>query len=197
MLNIVIINGGRGASAIIPELLGRQGLHVTSVVNAYDDGKSTGEIRRFFDMVGPSDIRKVQELMLPEEDVDYSSNLQAFKYRFPTDCERDQVLADLHAFSNGSKADLEGAFFTRTNVKTALKSFIQEFLAGLNCIEQLRGERFSFADCSLMNCIYAGAFLKFNRNIEQATIFIDKLFKLQGTVLPTSIENKKLVALLP
>ena len=46
-----------------------------------------------------------------------------------------------------------------------------------------------------MNCIYAGAFLKFNRNIEQATIYIDKLFKLQGTVLPTSIENKKLVAL--
>ena len=38
---------------------------ITSVVNAYDDGKSTGEIRKFFGMLGPSDIRKVQELMLP------------------------------------------------------------------------------------------------------------------------------------
>ena len=76
MLNIVIINGGRGASAIIPALLARQGLHVTSVVNAFDDGKSTGEIRRFFGMVGPSDIRKVQELMLPVDDVDYESNLE-------------------------------------------------------------------------------------------------------------------------
>jgi 2-phospho-L-lactate transferase/gluconeogenesis factor (CofD/UPF0052 family) len=46
-----------------------------------------------------------------------------------------------------------------------------------------------------MNCLYAGAFLIFNRNIEQATLFIDRLFKLRGTVLPTSIENKKLVAL--
>jgi len=46
-----------------------------------------------------------------------------------------------------------------------------------------------------MNCVYAGAFLTFNRNIEQATSFIDRLFKLRGTVLPTSIEDKKLVAL--
>ena len=76
MLNIVIINGGRGASATIPALLARQGLHVTSVVNAYDDGKSTGAIRRLFGMVGPSDIRKVQELMLPADDVDYHSNLR-------------------------------------------------------------------------------------------------------------------------
>lgn len=195
MLNIVIINGGRGASATIPALLGRQGLHVTSVVNAYDDGKSTGEIRRFFGMVGPSDIRKVQEIMLPKDDVDYLSNLRVFGYRFPMNCVRDEVLANLCAFSDGSKADLEGTLFKSTKVHTALRSFIREFLAGLNCIEQVIGECFSFPDCSLMNCIYAGAFLKFNRNIEQATIFIDRLFKLQGTVLPTSIENKKLVAL--
>lgn len=195
MLNIVIINGGRGASAIIPALLARQGLHVTSVVNAFDDGKSTGEIRRFFGMVGPSDIRKVQELMLPVDDVDYESNLRVFRHRFPINCVRDNVLANLHAYSIGSKVDLEGTFFTSTKVSAALRSLIKEFLDGLNCIEQVIGERFSFADCSLMNCIYAGAFLKFNRNIEQATIYIDKLFKLQGTVLPTSIENKKLVAL--
>lgn len=195
MLNIVIINGGRGASAIIPALLARQGLNVTSVVNAFDDGKSTGEIRRFFGMVGPSDIRKVQELMLPVDDVDYESNLRVFRYRFPINCVRDNVLANLHAYCDGSKEDLEGTFFTSTKVSAALRSLIKEFLDGLNCIEQVIGERFNFADCSLMNCIYAGAFLKFNRNIEQATIYIDKLFKLQGTVLPTSIENKKLVAL--
>ena len=66
MLNIVVLNGGRGAASIIPAMLRHQGLNVTSIVNAYDDGKSTGEIRKFIDMLGPSDIRKVQELMLPE-----------------------------------------------------------------------------------------------------------------------------------
>ncbi len=195
MLNVVILNGGRGAAAVIPALLSRHGLYVTSVVNAYDDGKSTGEIRRFFGMLGPSDIRKVQELMLPQDDPDYKANLQLFQYRFPEDCNRDEVLAHLRHFADGGQVDLVGASVQRAQVRIALQSFVQEFLDGLTAIERVTGEEFSFKDCSIMNCLYAGAFLAFNRNIEQATLFIDRLFKLRGTVLPTSIEDKKLVAL--
>lgn len=195
MLNVVILNGGRGAAAVIPALLTRQGLHVTSVVNAYDDGKSTGEIRHFFGMLGPSDIRKVQELMLPGDHPDCQANLHLFQYRFPQDSVRSDVLAHLQAFANGGQPDLVGATLTSARVRSALQSFVAEFLAGLNAIERVSGEQFCFADCSIMNCIYAGAFLVFNRNIEQATLSIDRLFKLRGTVLPTSIEDKKLVAL--
>lgn len=195
MLNVVILNGGRGAAAVIPALLARQGLHVTSVVNAYDDGKSTGEIRRFFGMLGPSDIRKVQELMLPQDDPDYKANLQLFQYRFPLDCERAEVIAHLRGFAGGGQTDLVGAKVTSAKVRASLQSFVREFVTGLSAIEQVAGEEFNFADCSIMNCLYAGAFLAFNRNIEQATLFIDRLFKLRGTVLPTSIEDKKLVGL--
>ena len=195
MLNVVILNGGRGAAALISALLARQGLLVTSVVNAYDDGKSTGEIRRFFGMLGPSDIRKVQELMLPEDDPDYQANLHLFQYRFPLDCERAEVLAHFRGFADGSQQDLVGANFNSPKVRSSLQSFVREFVAGLSAIEQVTGEQFNFADSSIMNCLYAGAFLTFNRNIEQATSYIDRLFKLRGTVLPTSIEDKKLVAL--
>ena len=195
MLNVVILNGGRGAAAVIPALLARQGLHVTSVVNAYDDGKSTGEIRRFFGMLGPSDIRKVQELMLPGDHPDCQANLHLFQYRFPQDSVREEVLAHLQAFANGEQPDLVGASITSSKVRSALQTFIAEFLAGLSAVEQVAGEQLNFSDCSIMNCLYAGAFLAFNRNIEQATLFIDHLFKLRGTVLPTSIEDKKLVAL--
>ncbi len=195
MLNVVVINGGRGAATLIPALLARQGLNVTSVVNAYDDGKSTGEIRRFFAMLGPSDIRKVQELMLPADDPDYTANLRVFQYRFPDDAQRDDVMARLRAFAHGDRADLVGATFQSTKVRSGLRRCVREFLDALHTIEQVSGERFQFADCSIMNCVYAGAFVVFQRNIEQATRFIDKLFKLRGTVLPTSIEDKKLVAL--
>jgi 2-phospho-L-lactate transferase/gluconeogenesis factor (CofD/UPF0052 family) len=195
MLNIVILNGGRGAASVIPVLLARKGLHVTSVVNAYDDGKSTGEIRRFFGMLGPSDIRKVQELMLPADDPDHQAILHLFQYRFPLDCERVEVVSHLRRYADGDQADLVGAAVTRVKVQLALQSFVHEFLAGLNAIEQVTGEQFNFADCSIMNCLYAGAFLVCNRNIEQATLLIDRLFELRGTVLPTSIEDKKLVAL--
>ena len=195
MLNVVVLNGGRGAATLIPALLAQEGLRVTSVVNAYDDGKSTGEIRRFFGMLGPSDIRKVQELMLRESDPDYAANLHLFQHRYRLDATREAVLAELAAFAVGTRADLAGAEFKSERVRDALKVFVREFVEGLTVIEQVVPERFSFADCSIMNCLYAGAFLHFGRNIEAATMFISRLFKLRGTVLPNSIEAKQLCAL--
>ena len=194
MLNVVILNGGRGASTIIPSLLEHQRLHVTSVVNAYDDGKSTGVIRRFFGMLGPSDIRKVQELMLPKDDPDYENYVTLFQYRFPLDCNRKDVLKQLKLFPDSESMELVGIRLNNIRVREKLQSFLAEFLTGLNTIEKARQEQFDFADCSIMNCLYAGAFLASNRNIEQATMSIDQLFQLRGTVLPTSIEDKKLVA---
>jgi len=195
MLNVVVINGGRGAATIIPDLLARQGINLTSVVNAYDDGKSTGEIRRFFRMLGPSDIRKVQELMLPENDPDHGASLHLFKYRFPEDCDRQQALAALQGFAHGSTDTIVGVEFSSAKIRGALRRFVREFLDGLSVSEKSMGEQFSFADCSIMNCVFAGAHLAFDRNFESATRYIDRLFKLKGTVLPTSIEDKKLVAL--
>ena len=194
MLNLVILNGGRGASAIIPALISRQRLHVTSIVNAYDDGKSTGVIRRFFGMLGPSDIRKVQELMLPKDDPDNENYVTLFQYRFPLDCNHEDVLEQLKLFLDSESMELVGIHLNNIRVREKLKSFLAEFLIGLNTIEKARQEEFDFADCSIMNCLYAGSFLTSNRNIEQATKSIDRLFQLRGTVLPTSIEDKKLVA---
>mgnify|MGYP000692839374 CR=1 FL=1 len=194
MLNVVILNGGRGASTIIPALLSKQRLYVTSVVNAYDDGKSTGAIRRFFGMLGPSDIRKVQELMLPKDDPDYENYVTLFQYRFSLDCNRKDVLEQLKLFSDSESMELVGIRLNNIRVREKLQSFLAEFLTGLNTIEKARQEQFDFADCSIMNCLYAGAFLASNRNIEQATVNIDRLFQLCGTVLPTSIEDKQLVA---
>jgi 2-phospho-L-lactate transferase/gluconeogenesis factor (CofD/UPF0052 family) len=195
MLNIVVINGGRGAGTLIPELVGREGLSVTSVVNAYDDGKSTGEIRRFFGILGPSDLRKVQQLMLPESDLDFAANLALFEYRYPVDQSRDTALAGLRDFAQGVSDRLCSIDLTGVRVREAVRTYVRAFVEGLEAIEQAEREQFSFADCSIMNCIYAGACLVYRRNIETATLAIDRLFKLRGTVLPTSIENKKLVAL--
>lgn len=195
MLNVVILNGGRGAASLIPALLERQGLHVTSVVNAYDDGKSTGEIRSFFGMLGPSDIRKVQQLMLPEDDPHHDSNLALFNHRYLLNSEREPVLEDLRCFASGYSNSLAGIALSSPSVLFRLRLFINHFLDSLRLIEQVQGRQFSFADCSLMNCLYAGAFVAFNRNLEEATKAIDRLFRLRGIVLPTSNDNLFLVAL--
>ena len=84
MLNVVLFNGGRGASTIINSLKKQTNIKITSVINAYDDGKSTGEIRRVFDMLGPSDIRKVQSLLLNSNNKYFKSNTEVFNFRFLT-----------------------------------------------------------------------------------------------------------------
>ncbi|MGE5721897.1 MAG: 2-phospho-L-lactate transferase CofD family protein [Sphingomonadales bacterium] len=194
MLNIAILNGGRGAASLIPAMLRHQGLNVTSIVNAYDDGKSTGEIRRFFDMLGPSDIRKVQELMLPEDDPHHAESRSLFAYRYPDGSDRDAILADMRAFAGGG-GSLAGIEIASDTLRRPLRQFVREFVEGLTVIEQARVERFQFSDCSLMNCLYAGAYLACERDLERTAKTIDRLFRLKGTVLPNSVENKWLMAL--
>src|ERR1041384_7077931 len=56
---IVLFCGGRGGATIIRALLRQSEVELTLLVNAYDDGLSTGELREFIpNMLGPSDFRK-------------------------------------------------------------------------------------------------------------------------------------------
>lgn len=192
MLNIVVLNGGRGAASLIPALLERPGLNVASIVNAYDDGKSTGEIRRFFNMLGPSDIRKVQSLMLPEGPGRALAEA-LFDHRYPVGSDHDEVLADIARFAEGGEA-LAGIRVSDDGLAAALRRFCAVFVETLQLIETVRGQRFDFSDCSLMNCLYAGAYLVSGRDMELTTRTIDRLFRLKGTVLPNSVENKWLSA---
>src|SRR5690606_7021195 len=48
---------------------------------------------------------------------------------------------------------------------------------------------------SLMNCLYAGAHLALGRDFEAVTVTIDRLFRLRGTALPNSTENRHLAAI--
>ena len=100
MLNVVILNGGRCTAATILVMLDSQGLHVTSVVNAYDYGKSTEAVGQFFGMLGPSDIRKVQELMPPPDDPDHAANLNIFRFRFADGMAYEHAVSHLQDFCN-------------------------------------------------------------------------------------------------
>ena len=146
MINVVVLNGGRGAGSLIPTLLDNSSLNVTSIVNAYDDGKSTGEIRRFFEMLGPSDIRKVQELMLPMEDADYKSNLSIFQYRFPLDQNYDEALKIINEFASTDSKSLLGISFLSNTIPTQLRIYLKEFVAALSILENLKGTKFIFSD---------------------------------------------------
>lgn len=196
MINVIIFNGGRGASTILPILLENKDLRVQSVVNAYDDGKSTGEIRDFFDMLGPSDIRKTQQLMLPKDNIDFASIDSIFDYRFPKKLSQESILEWIRSESIACTDHFFDFKITNKDLHESLKLLLETFLESYAIISAaLPEKRLNFKDCSLMNCLYAGAFIKYERNIEMAASYFEKIFNLKGSVLPTNIENKKLVGI--
>jgi 2-phospho-L-lactate transferase/gluconeogenesis factor (CofD/UPF0052 family) len=193
MTNIVIINGGRGASTIIPAILERDDMHLTSIVNAYDDGKSTGEIRRFFNMLGPSDIRKVQELFLPQNNNDNVIK-GLFDFRYPIDINHENAINSLNLFADKKSNKICNVEIKDQSLLESFQEITKYFLDALKIIELSKNQKFNFSDCSIMNCLYAGAFIKNNRNIEKTSDFFKSLFDLRGSVIPNCIENRYLVA---
>ena len=58
-VRVVLFSGGRGSGALTRQLVKLPNVSLTVAINGYDDGASTGEIRRFLgDALGPSDFRK-------------------------------------------------------------------------------------------------------------------------------------------
>ena len=58
-IRVVLFSGGRGSGALTTTLVRTPGVQLTVAINGYDDGASTGEVRRFLgDALGPSDFRK-------------------------------------------------------------------------------------------------------------------------------------------
>jgi 2-phospho-L-lactate transferase/gluconeogenesis factor (CofD/UPF0052 family) len=195
LINIVSFNGGRGARTLIPHIIQKPGVRLTSIVNAYDDGKSTGILRNFFGMLGPSDIRKVQEIMVPPMDEDYKAIIQLYEYRYPINMPKKDILFSLSEFCYSESTTLVEATFINKHRLHVLKNLVKKFLEGVDLIESSSDKIIDLNDCSVMNLLYAGAFLYCQGNFEEATLLIDKLFHIQGLVLPTNNENKVLVAI--
>lgn len=56
-MRVVLFCGGSGSATIARGFLAA-GVDLTLLVNCYDDGKSTGELRKIAKILGPSDVRK-------------------------------------------------------------------------------------------------------------------------------------------
>ncbi len=195
MQNVVIFSGGRGTRSIVQALLERGDCQVTTIVNAWDDGKSTGEIRRFFDMPGPSDIRKNQEAMLPKDHPHYRFFEELYQFRFPVRAEHDAVVDALLDFATGNNDFLGAAKIKDDGVLWVLRRLVEEFLAQLARREYALGQQFDFGDCSLMNCLFAGAYELLDRDFLKAAAMMGRLAHIRGRVLPASRADMKLAAI--
>ena len=147
-------------------------------MNAYDDGKSTGRIRNFFNMLGPSDIRKVQELMIPNTIEQNQIIRDLFNFRYPEGTSYDDAIKSIMMIINESKYSFLDSDISSKNINQFIKSSLAKFIDYLLLYKSISKVTFDFNDCSIMNCIYAGAFLNNNRNIDLVAQQVEKCFLL-------------------
>lgn len=188
-IKVVVFCGGRGSATIIQELLRWPHLQVTLIVNAYDDGLSTGALRNFIDdMLGPSDFRKnLSYLFYPHSPEQYSLK-KLLEFRLPKTPAREQYknVDDFLLRFSYLFAQVEKEVFVR----------IQSLLAVFFDYAKEQALTFDFRDCSLGNLIFAGAYLQQNKNFNAATKIMSELVSSRAHLLNVSEgENRVLVGL--
>ncbi len=195
-LNVVLFCGGRGAGTIIEVLSKHPQIQLTLLVNTYDDGLSTGMLRRFIPgMLGPSDVRKNCSRLIAKNEKAFSSLHELVEFRFPKDISNEKAEKDLLNLERGEIPELKflREHYLNLSVESAgelgdlLKSFLEYKKSSRGVL--------NYADCSLGNLAFAGAYLKdrdFNRAVER----FSKLCRIDTEVLNiTDGSNRVLVGL--
>jgi 2-phospho-L-lactate transferase/gluconeogenesis factor (CofD/UPF0052 family) len=198
MIKVANFCGGRGSNSIIREFVRYPHVRITNIVNAYDDGRSTGSIRKFFRMLGPSDIRKNQLVMMNCSNGQDDAIQKLFTFRFPPTVERTVALKTIHAMLDGEE-DAFGLQPALAHIdarrRNRILRYITAFLENVTLYEQILGEPFPYADCSVANCIYAGAFEIYGRDFGLTVDQVGKLLNMRGETITNSDENRYLIAI--
>lgn len=173
MKNVVIFTGGSGSKALQEGFATLNGnFNISLVINAYDNGLSTGEVRKIADgkILGPSDLRKNQlhqfKILLKEGYFErhYKNKMELIQFindyfipfiEMRVDCENvedaedtirglynDMVLSKTEVLDKDSMYNYHFA-----NIHSALDSFFEK---------ASKYKLASFLDFSIGNAIYAG-----------------------------------------
>jgi 2-phospho-L-lactate transferase/gluconeogenesis factor (CofD/UPF0052 family) len=191
---IVLFCGGRGSATIIRALLRQTDIELTLIVNAYDDGLSTGALRSFIPgMLGPSDFRKNLSYLFGN----YSQSQYALKglmeHRLSGSPAQIETLARFTAANDTALLDEPmKSWFAQLPPPTSarLRGLLGRFFA------HAAGAQFDYRDCSLGNLVFAGAYLQHGNDFNQAAAEVGELVGTRARLLNVSEQqNRVLVGL--
>jgi 2-phospho-L-lactate transferase/gluconeogenesis factor (CofD/UPF0052 family) len=169
-LSVVLFSGGRGSGALTRELVCRPGVSLTVAINGYDDGASTGEVRRFLgDSLGPSDFRKNASRLAAELKTCSPDLIDLLDSRLPADVTASAAVEHLTKLTSATLHD--------RRLVDWMHAFLYEY--------SRQPAAFAFGNCSIGNLVFAGAYLRAKRGFNRA---VDDYCALLG--LPAGlIEN--------
>jgi len=173
-LNVVLFSGGRGSGPLTRQLVTRAGVSLTVAINGYDDGASTGEVRRFLgDSLGPSDFRKNASRLAIELHTCGPILIELLDARLPADIAPAAALDRLTQTITGSQDP---------RVAAALQAFVEEY--------RRTAGPFAFGDCSVGNLVFAGAYLRAGREFNRAVDEYCALLGLPGGLIENVTDGR-------
>jgi 2-phospho-L-lactate transferase/gluconeogenesis factor (CofD/UPF0052 family) len=185
---IALFCGGRGSATIIRALLRRDDVELTLLVNAYDDGLSTGSLRNFIPgMLGPSDFRKNLSYLFGN----YSQSQYALKslmeYRLPGETgalRRFAGTGDLQQLEEPVKG-----WFVQLVPQTSIRmrALLTRFFA------HAAGRDFDYRDCSLGNLVFAGAYLEKDGDFNAAAAAVAELVGTRARLLNVAEQQNRIL----
>lgn len=183
-LSVVVFAGGRGASTLIEALSRHTQVQLTILVNAYDDGLSTGRMRKFIPgMLGPSDIRKNFANLLSDGGSNERALKRILEFRLGEPYAHSAAIRDLQRVVTHSSVlppavEPLAAAFGELKLRQARRglAFLEAFLAHASHRAH-EGISFDFGDAAVGNLLFAGAYLlsgeSFNPAIERFRDFCE------------------------
>lgn len=166
-LNVVLFTGGRGSSALTERLLAEPRLSLTLAINGYDDGASTGEVRRFLgDALGPSDFRKNASRVARVLRTAPEPLIDLLDLRLPDTASGAASLAEVVWPAAKTFAD---------RLDSSTRALLNAALTAVDTERQHTRRSLSLADCAVGNLVFAGLFLLSSRRFNDAVDAYDRL----------------------
>jgi 2-phospho-L-lactate transferase/gluconeogenesis factor (CofD/UPF0052 family) len=192
-MKVALFCGGRGSAALIRELLTWPHVELSLLVNAYDDGLSTGEIRDLFPgLLGPSDFRKniISAMAVFEPNQIYLRNVFEHRLRLPGGYSMAAASEGGGTFLIESDKILTSLF---SEIKSASKlkvlALVDAFLGSV----EVSSSDLPLEDAAFGNIIFAGAYLKNGNSFSGATRELASIFEVDARIVNVSDTNAFLV----
>jgi 2-phospho-L-lactate transferase/gluconeogenesis factor (CofD/UPF0052 family) len=190
-IQVTLFCGGRGSATIIRALLRQGDVELTLLVNAYDDGLSTGALRNFIPgMLGPSDFRKNLSHLFGN----YSHAQYALKslmeYRLTGSTAEIEKLARFTSIGDPAPLD-EPIKDWFAQLPPATSQRVRALLARFFALAA--GTSFDYRDCSLGNLVFAGAYLEHGNDFNAAAATVADLVGTRARLLNVGEQQNRIL----
>ncbi len=168
-LRVVLFSGGRGSGVLTRQLVGNPSIALTIAINGYDDGASTGEVRRFLrDSLGPSDFRKNASRLATELRSCPAAVVDLLDLRFPAGTSEADARRTFATLRGDRTADAPDVRTLADRLDATITAEMGDALCAFENQLTESGEPFNFSDCSLGNLVFAGIYLQCGRDFNRA-----------------------------